>query len=281
MSARNEEKLGSSLEPSVQSRAATPPPANSILNFPTPTEFVELPSGGKYYPEGHPLHGVESVEIKIMTAKEEDILINESYLREGVAVEKLLKSVLIDRSLKLEDFLIGDKNAILFATRISGLGPHYGVNLGCGACGAKQEKTIDLREVEHKDCFYDNVDQTEKGTFITTLPTTGLNVEFKLLSGHEEKSIEETMKKRKKYKVEQERLLYMMELMVQSINGVEDRSQIRACLSRIPASDCRHLRKTYERVCPDVDINHEYSCSECGHTQEVIMPLTADFFWSK
>ena len=124
MSARNEAKLGSSLEPSVQSRNAAPPPTNSILDFPTPTEIVELPSAGEFYPEGHSLHGVDKVEIKIMTAKEEDILINESYLRQGVAIEKLLKSVLVDKRLKLEDFLVGDKNAILFATRISGLGPH-------------------------------------------------------------------------------------------------------------------------------------------------------------
>ena len=281
MSARNEAKLGSSLEPSVQSRSATPPPTNSILDFPTPTEIVELPSAGEFYPEGHSLHGVDKVEIKVMTAKEEDILINESYLRQGVAIDKLLKSVLVDKSLKLEDFLVGDKNAILFATRISGLGPYYPVKVTCTACGTPEEKHLDLREVGAKETLTEGITKTERGTYTTTLPATNLEVEFKILDGHAEKSLDETMKKRKKYKVEQERLLYMMELMVVSINNVEDRTQIRACLSRIPASDCRHLRKVYEAACPDVDINFEHTCLQCGNTQEVMMPLTAGFFWSK
>jgi hypothetical protein len=281
MSARNEEKLGSSLEPSVQSRAATPPPANSILNFPTPTEFVELPSGGKHYPEGHPLHGVDTIEIKVMTAKEEDILINESYLKQGVAIDKLLRSVLVDKSIKLEDLLIGDKNAVLFATRISGLGPHYGVNVSCTACGTAEEKQLDLREFKFKELDFEDVVETERNTYKITLPATNLVVEFKILNGHDEKSIEETMKKRKKYKVELEQMLYTMELMVVSINDVEDRSLIKQCLTKIPVRDCRYLRSAYEKVTPDVDINFEHPCSECGHTQEVTMPLTADFFWSK
>ena len=116
MSARNEEKLGSSLEPSVQSRAATPPPANSILNFPTPTEFVELPSGGKHYPEGHPLHGVDTIEIKVMTAKEEDILTSESLIKKGVALDRVIDSLIVNKKIKASDLLIGDKNALLLAT---------------------------------------------------------------------------------------------------------------------------------------------------------------------
>ena len=64
------------------------------LTFTTPTEFVELPSGGNYYPEGHRLHGEQTVEIKFMTAKEEDILTSKTLIKQGVALERLLKSVI-------------------------------------------------------------------------------------------------------------------------------------------------------------------------------------------
>jgi hypothetical protein len=279
---RNEEKLGSPIEPSSRSRNNPPPPTNNILSFPTPTEFVELPSGGLYYLKEHRLHGVDKIEIKMMTAKEEDILLNESYLRQGVAIDKLLQSVIVDKTIRLGDLLIGDKNALLFATRISGLGPEYRVKLSCAICNASDEENFDLASLGHKVISSDEeIVKTENGTFMITLPTTKLQIEFKILDGNSEKSLDETVKKRKKYKMPEDKLLYMMEMMVVSINGVDNRSQIKLCLEKIPASDCRYLRKSYEQVSPDMELGFDHTCSSCGITQEVTLPLTADFFWSK
>ena len=128
---RNEDRLGVGLEDDHHSKNSPSPPQQTqgIISFPAPTEFVDLPSGGEYYLEGHPLHGKEKIEIKMMTAKEEDILLNENYLRSGVVIDKLLNSVLVDRTIKLDDLVIGDKNALLFATSISGLGAEYSANL--------------------------------------------------------------------------------------------------------------------------------------------------------
>ena len=279
---RNEEKLGSPTEPSSRSRNNPAPPINNILSFPTPTEFVELPSQGMHYLKEHRLHGVDKIEIKMMTTKEEDILLNESYLRQGVAIDRLLQSVIVDKTIQLGDLLIGDKNALLFATRISGLGPEYRVKLSCGHCNNTDEESFDLTSLKHKVIDSDETTvKTETGTFIITTPSTKLQIEFKILDGNAEKSLEETVKKRKKYKMPEDKLLYMMEMMVVSINGVDDRSQIKLCLEKIPASDCRYLRKAYEQVSPDMDLGFEHTCSSCEVTQEVTLPLTADFFWSK
>ena len=97
---------GAAQEPPVQQQQAEQP-----LQFVTPTEFVELPSAGRFYPEGHALHGAETIEIRHMTAKDEDILTSRSLLKKGVAIDRLLRNVIVDRSIKVDDLLIGDKNA--------------------------------------------------------------------------------------------------------------------------------------------------------------------------
>ena len=113
MSSRNnQQRLGNTDASDVNSETEN---NNNQLSFSVPTEFVDLPSKGIYYPEGHALHGVESVEIKHMTAKEEDILASESLIRKGIAIDRMLQSLLIDNNLKVKDLLVGDKNALTVA----------------------------------------------------------------------------------------------------------------------------------------------------------------------
>ena len=122
----------------------------SGFNFIVPTEVVDLPSKGKYYPEGHPLKGVDSIEIRHMTAKEEDILTSQSLIKKGLAITKLLQSIIIDKSIRVDDLLIGDKNALLVASRIHGYGPEYNVTLNCPNCGARFETVADLNDIQEK-----------------------------------------------------------------------------------------------------------------------------------
>ena len=90
------------------------------LDFSTPTELVDLPSKGRFYPEGHPLHNAETIEIKFMTAKDEDIITSRTLLKKGIVIDRLLQSVIVNKSINVQDLLIGDKNAIVVATRITG-----------------------------------------------------------------------------------------------------------------------------------------------------------------
>ena len=101
------------------------PPALSPLNFVTPTEFVELPSGGQGYPETHPLHEQETIEIKFMTAKDEDILTSQALLKKGIALDRFLENIVVNKNIDTSSLLIGDKNAVLVAARGSGYGFDY------------------------------------------------------------------------------------------------------------------------------------------------------------
>ena len=114
------------------------------FSFVVPTEFVELPSKGAFYPVGHPLHNQTTIEIKQMTAKEEDILTSRSLLKQGVAIDRVIQSVIIDRSIDVSSLLIGDKNALVIASRVSGYGNDYNTTVTCPNCETKQDYSFDL-----------------------------------------------------------------------------------------------------------------------------------------
>ena len=162
------------------------------FSFVVPTEFVELPSGGRFYAQNHPLYNQQSVEIKQMTAKEEDILTSRTLLKNGVAIDRVLQSLIMDNRINVDTLLVGDRNAILIAARISGYGNDYTTHVDCPSCGTTQTNTFDLNDIQMQDLEQSQtlgVVDNNDGTFTTVLPKTGLTVDFRLLNGRDEKNI--------------------------------------------------------------------------------------------
>lgn len=256
------------------------------MQFSVPTEFVDLPSKGKYYPPGHPLKGRESVEIKFMTAREEDILASTALIRRGVVFERLLQSVMVDR-IDPNDLLIGDKNALLIATRISGYGPEYETEVQCPACSNKSEFMFDLSEVQLKSEAQpapysdpeDEAVETENGTFVFEVPALNCTVEVKLLNGHDEKRLSQITKAKNKNKLVETFVTDTLKSYIVSVNGDSSRATVNRFVDTLPARQSRYIRRAYRRIVPTVSIESEYSCSSCGHTQDLEVPLNADFFW--
>ena len=248
----------------------------SELKF--PTEMVDLPSKGLLYPENHPLASGK-VEMKYMTAKEEDILTSKSLLKKGVAIDRMLQNLIVDNNVKLDYLLSGDKNAILIASRISGYGSEYAVRLSCPACSQKQEFSFDLSSLEHKDLSdLDDLqlETTNRGTFMYKLPRSKAMVEFRLLtSGDESQMTQEMIRTKKQENVSTDQL----KRVVVSINGVEDRLQLRQFIENMPAADARFLRAAIKRSTPDVEMSQTFICASCDHEEEMEVPLTTEFFW--
>ena len=138
---RNDDRLSSAASP-ADSPAPHVTQNEQLLSFTRPTEFVDLPSKGLLYPVGHPLHGVETLEIKYMTAKEEDILTSKTLIRKGLVIDRLIRSVLVDQTIDPDDILIGDKNALILAIRITGYGESYETEISCPACSHRFEKRV-------------------------------------------------------------------------------------------------------------------------------------------
>jgi len=274
----NNERLGA-----PHPDAPTPPlnNENDLFSFVSPTEFVDLPSGGKYYPPDHPLCDVDTIEIRHMTAKEEDILTSETLLKKGIAIDRLVQSVLVDKTIPPESFLVGDKNAILVASRITGFGPFYEVTFPCSACNEAIDHEIDLSLLELKETDTSDTELTESGTFMITLPATGINIELKLLTSQDEKSIARQLESRKSMKQPENAATLMLGSLIVSANGVTSRDQINKLTGLLPIKDSKYLRKVYDKIMPDLDMNIEFQCNNCAHGEKVVMPLTAAFFWPK
>jgi len=242
---------------------------------------VDLPSGGKYYPPDHPLCDVDTIEIRHMTAKEEDILTSETLLKKGIAIDRLVQSILVDKTIPPESFLVGDKNAILVASRITGFGPFYEVTFPCSACNEATAHEIDLSLLELKETDTSDAELTENGTFMITLPATGINIELKLLTSQDEKSIARQLESRKSMKRPENAATLMLGSLIVSANGVTSRDQINKLTGLLPIKDSKYLRKVYDKIMPDIDMNMEFQCDKCMHGEKVVMPLTAEFFWPR
>ena len=166
-------------------QAAAVDPA-SLMDFVAPTEIVDLPSKGVGYPSGHPLDGVQSVEIRFMTAKDEDILTNRSLLKKGVALDKLIDNILVDKQVKSKDILVGDRNAIIIAARSSAYGHLYKTKVQCPSCGASKKMQFDLSTPETLEPTIEDVDVLDNGNYLYVTEHSKIEVEMRLLTGHDE-----------------------------------------------------------------------------------------------
>ena len=254
----------------------------SPLEFVTPTDFVNLPSRGKGYPSNHPLCGQEVIEIKFMTAKEEDILTSRALLKKNMAIERFLQSVIKDKRINPKDMLIGDRNAVIVAARASGYGTDYETSVGCPACGERAIVTFDLENPKiHEGQIPDigDVEVTEKGTYLVTVPVSKFRIELKLMTGEDENYISHIMMSNKKNKLPETNMSEQYKRMIKSIQGYTDPRAINHFLANAPARDMRFLRTVYKTISPDVKIINDFVCQSCGHSQELEVPFGADFFW--
>lgn len=239
-----------------------------MAEFKFPTEEVELPSKGLLYPDGHPLKSGK-IEIKYMTAKEEDILSNQAYIQKGIVLDKLLESVIVDKSIKLKDLLIGDKNAVLIATRILGYGKNYSFTYN------GERVDVDLTELQNKP--FDSSSLIEnKNELSFVLPHSNTPITFKLLTGHDEAKIESELKGlRKIQKDNVPELTTRLKYILSSVNGEEDAKSIREFVDNyMLARDSRSFREHLKSIQPDVDMSITLDNGE-----EVDVPLGLSFFW--
>ena len=210
-----------------------------------------------------------------MTAKEEDILTSRSLLKKGVALDRLIQSLIIDKSIDPSTLLVGDRNAIIISARVSGYGNNYETKVQCPACETKQKYSFDLNSasIVHGETRAD-LEATDNGdgTITCILPRTQVKVVARLLTGREEKSLTNLAKS-------DNLVSRQLESIVVSVNGDRTRKAIQYVANNLPSIDSRHLRMVLKEATPNVDLTQEFSCTECGHEQEMEVPLTADFFW--
>jgi hypothetical protein len=236
--------------------------------FKLPTETVELPSKGLLYPEDSEL-AKGTVEIKYMTAKEEDILTNQSYIRNGTVLDKLLKSIIVTK-INFDDLLIGDKNAIMVAARILGYGADYKFDY------AGEEYSVDLSQLENKE-IKKELFASRTNDFSFTLPHSKNKITFKLLTHKDEQNINRELEGLKKInKDSSPELSTRMKYLITSVEGSRESKDIREFVDNyLLAKDSRALREYIKEVQPDVDLTFFPD----GSSDRIPVSIGVNFFW--
>ena len=244
-----------------------------------PVESVPLPSGGSIYPQGSPISGCETVDIKAMTAKEEDILTSRALIKKGTVITELIRSCLVDKNIDPDQLIAGDRNAVMTAIRITGYGANYTVDVDCPACGEKSKQNFNLAELPIKRLEISPV-EFGKNLFEFKLPVSGKVVQFKFLNGKDEQEITVTAERKKKQGQQTDNLV-TQKLMysVVSVDGTTDKVKVQAFIRNMPARDSLALRKFMDSSEPGIDMKSWMSCPSCDESSEVRLPMGVSFFW--
>lgn len=242
-----------------------------------PTETVTLPSKGLVYPETSPLAKGE-IEMRYMSAKDEDILTNINFIKQGTAIDKLLKSLIVT-PIDIDDLIVGDKNAILFAARILGYGKDYPIKFRNESTGKDEDYNVDLTTLKEKE-INDSLFEKGKNEFKFTLPQSGNVITFKLLTGKDEKEIDAEIKGLLKTDANGSfENTTRLKHMITSINGKVDQASIRDFVDNyLLAPDSRAFKKYYNEISPDIETT--ITIEKDGYVQEgVTIPIGINFFW--
>jgi len=239
--------------------------------FKFPTEEVELPSKGLLYPEGHPLKSGK-IEMKYMTAKEEDILTNQNYIAKGIVLDKLLQALIITK-VDIKDLLIGDKNAILIASRILGYGKDYTISY------RGKEYTVDLSELKNKE-IDESLFNNGKNEFNWELPSSGTKITFRLLTDGLDKQIDEEIQGIKKINPNASpEYSTRMKFLITSVEGDTSGKTVRDFVDNyLLARDAKALRDHVVKLQPDIELKTQIT-NDFDEVEEIDVPLSLNFFF--
>ena len=237
------------------------------------SEVIDLPSLGKVYPKDSPISNGK-IEIKYMTAKEEDILTSQNLIKKGVVIDKLLDSLIVTEGIKCDDLVLGDKNAVMVAARILAYGPEYDAEVINPNTGKTHQHIFNLG-----DCPFKKIPDEVKGNnFEIELPVSKTKIIFKLLTGKEEKLIETELQSIKKTGVQvSPELTTRLRHAIISVNGDTSKPTINQFVQNMLSRDSLELRKYINKVSPDIDLSQEIELE--GDTVKVDIPMTVGFFW--
>ena len=237
-----------------------------------PSEVIDLPSKGKVYPSDSPLKDGK-IEIKYMTAKEEDILTSQNLIKKGLVVDKLLDSLILTEGVKADDLVLGDKNAVMVAARILAYGPEYTCQVNHPTTGDVSTHTFNLAECPFKKL----PSGITENSFEVELPISKTKIKFSLLSGKDERLIEEELNASKKVGAVAPELTTRLRYLIKEVDGDNSQSAINTISQNILSRDSMYLREEIRKVAPDIIMEQEVDLG--GESVKVDIPMTVGFFW--
>lgn len=249
-----------------------------------PVENVPLPSKGVVYPPDHPLHLQETVQIRAMTAREEDILTSKALIKKGTVITELIKSCLIDKRIDPNDMILGDRNALMVSLRITGYGADYHAEVACPACGERSKQEFDLSALPIERLSQAPI-ALGSNTFEAEMPKRNENdpmlvIRYRHMTGYDEQEITQTQERKKKQGFKSDNLItnrYQQQIV--AVNDISDKTKIQMFIQKMPTRYSLALRKAMDSNEPGIKMKSWIACPHCSEESEVSMPLGASFFW--
>lgn len=245
--------------------------------FPFPTEVISLPSKGLIYSENNPLSKGE-VTVKLMTAKEEDILTSVPLIKKGIHLDKLLESVVVEPGVNVNDLIVGDKNAIMISSRMLAFGPEYVVNINDPVENEDVEVTIDLSKIKIKEIDETILNRDNEFDFV--LPISKTPIKFKILTHGDEVAISKDVEAAQKATKQGSEITARWRRIIVEINGQRDIGYISNFIAnQLLAGDSKALRKYIGQISPDLDLTFDYTSPLTGETEALKIPFGVNFFY--
>lgn len=249
-----------------------------------PVENVPIPSKGLVYPPDHPLHMQETIQIRAMTAREEDILTSKALIKNGTVITELIKSCLIDKRIDPNDMILGDRNAVMVSLRITGYGSDYRIEVGCPSCGEKSKQEFNLSELPITRLSQEPVAQGSN-VFEAVMPKNretdpDLTIRYRHMTGHDETAISQMQERKKKQGFQSSNMIttrYQHQIV--AVNDITDKTKIQMFIQKMPSRYSLALRKAMDANEPGITMKQHITCPHCAEESEVSMPLGANFFW--
>lgn len=245
-----------------------------------PVESVPLPSRGAIYPPSSAFSGKELVDLRAMTAREEDILTSRAFLKKGTVVNELIKSCMTEKGGDPNDLITGDRNALMVAMRITGYGSEYRVEATCPSCGKTGLQTFDLGNLGIRRLTIEPA-RPRENVFLFDLPVTKKRVTFKFLTGHDQSDISTHAERMRALMPDapESNITLFLEKALLSVGDVTERTKISMFVKNMPAQDSRALRKFIRDNEPNIDMTNDMTCASCGEASKVDMPIGSSFLW--
>ena len=256
--------------------------AKDDFNWEVPVELVPVPSEGKVYSQETGLFNVKGLEIKAMTAREEDILTSRALIRKGTVVTELVKSCLINKNVDVGSLLVGDRDSLMVSVRITGYGTSYNATVECPTCGTvHKDHTFDLSELGIKRLELNPVSEGIN-EFEFQLPVSKKTVVFKFLTINDDMQLTQERERKKALFGGDYIAGTVTETLgahIVSIDGIRDRSKISMFINKMPALDSSRLRSFIKRHKPGLDMSVNLHCNNCNSHNRIDLPIGISFFW--
>jgi hypothetical protein len=247
-----------------------------------PVELVPVPSEGRVYSRESGLFGVPGLEIKAMTAREEDILTSRALVKKGTVISELVRSCLINKNIDVGNMLIGDRDSLMVSIRITGYGTNYNATVSCPSCGSvHKDHEFDLAGLEIKRLELNPVSEGVN-EFEFELPVSKKRVTFKFLTVNDDIAMTRELERKKELFGSEYIAGTVTETLnshIVSIDGIRDRSKISMFINKMPALDSTRLRQYINKHRPGLNMSVPLTCQNCGSKNSIELPIGISFFW--